>query len=129
MTNRVDQRSYDIVIAINAALSGVVDIGQGYYLTGLEIPAAWTAADLVFECTNSLSTAGVYGTFLRLQDIAGTILRVSGIPTATAVGIPLWGLDRMPWRYIKVRSVGAGLTTDLNQGAARTLKLIVTTLG
>lgn len=116
-------KAFSATILSGAAVTEEVDIDKGYVLTGIQIPAAWTAADIVVETTGVVQKGST--TWFPILDVAGSRLRCSGVPTALACIISLTGMDLAPWRYLRLRSVGVGLTTDLNQGADRAVKLIV----
>ena len=102
----------NITIANAAALSGAVSIG-GEALVGIQMPAAWTAADLTMQAAVDETTYNdVYqddGTELTFQADAS---RWIAIDPKYTLGI----------QDFKLRS---GTTaTPVNQGAARTLILI-----
>jgi hypothetical protein len=101
----------DAVIANGASLSAAVEIGKTW-VTGLILPAAWTAASLTFQ-------GSVDGTnFYNLYDTDGTEV------TSQAAVDRFVRLDSADWSkfsHIKIRSGTSG--TPVNQGAARTIKI------
>jgi hypothetical protein len=104
--------SVSTTIPNGTALSGAVKLG-GATLLGIEMPAAWTAADLTFQHS-------VDGTnFFDMYDAAGVEIKITAIVSHYAI------LSVLAWQgviYLKVRSgVGA---TPVNQGADRILKLV-----
>ena len=108
-----------VVIANGASLSGAVDL-QGYILTGIVMPAAWTAASLTFAGAPSNEQSGEAGTFVPIYDDAGTEYTVSA-DTSRVLQIDPVKLAGVRW--LKVRSGTSG--TPVNQDAARTLYLIL----
>lgn len=107
------RQSVDVVIANGAAISAAVDLGLATAL-GVQMPAAWTAAGLYVL----VSADGV--TYGPVSDKAGTPLAMAVVASECV------SLDRevtRPWRYLKLVSGAAG--ADVNQGAARTIKLLV----
>lgn len=104
-------------IILNAAsLSGEVDI-EGFKIVAIEIPAAWTAANLTFQAASAPG-----GTFKNVFDDAGVEV------TVTAAADRIIGLDdKLPelaaLRHLKVRSGTSAV--PVNQGADRTLTLIM----
>ena len=134
MINKTDTRVLTTTILSGTAIaSAALDLGMGYSIVGLDLPAAWTAADLVFECSSTKNTDGTYSpaTFLRVQDQTGAFFRVQGL--AANRSITLNGLDILVRRYVKLRSVVAGgsagnVDADANQGADRVINVIVRSL-
>lgn len=105
-----------VSIANGQSLSGEVDLG-GYPIVAIEMPAAWTVANLTFQGS---SASG--GTFKDVYDDGG----VEALVVAAAgriIGVDAIAGVLAALRYIKVRSGTSG--TPVNQGAARTLNLIV----
>jgi hypothetical protein len=84
-------------------------------MAGIEMPAAWTAAALTFKASDD----GV--DFYDVYDDAGTELSV----TVAASRFVLFTspVKLLAARYLQVRSGTTG--TPVNQGAERTIKLIV----
>lgn len=98
-------------IAINAALSNVVDLASGT-LTGISMPAAWTAASITFDVSNDGINFGALfyqGVEYELSE-AGASRRITVDPVAL-----------MPWRYIKVRSGKSGAVVNQVAQAVITL--------
>lgn len=103
-------------IAPGVSLSGEIDI-EGFKIAAIEMPAAWTAANLTFQAA---SAAG--GTFKNVHDDAGTEVLV------TAAADRIIGLDAIlpelaAIRFLKIRSGTAAI--PVNQAAAMTLTLIL----
>ena len=115
----------DTVIANGGSLSsqttgtygtpgGGID-SAGLMLVGLEMPAAWTAADITFQASRDGTT------FKNVFNADGTEFKITA-PPADAM-IPLAGeIDTLAWRFIKVRSGISGAT--VNQVAERTITLL-----
>jgi hypothetical protein len=99
-----------VTIANGASLSGATYIGDGK-LTGIQMPATWTAANLSFQGSHD----GV--TYCDIYDSAGTEVIVAA---AASVTIPLDDFRAALW--IKVRSGPTGAA--VNQGAARVISLL-----
>lgn len=103
-------------IANAASLSGEIDL-EGFRLAAIEMPAAWTAANLTFQAA---SASG--GTFQNVFDDAGTEI------TVTAAAARMIGLDAVlpelaALRFLKIRSGTSGV--PVNQGAERILTLVL----
>jgi len=116
------QGVYQITIPSGQAVSGELAIDPR--VTGmsrstamaLAMPSAWTAADLLVEASVDGST------WLPVFDSDGGRARIKADSNRMIVldGSVFWGLPR-----IRFRSVVVGGTSDVNQGAARTLTVIV----
>ena len=104
--------TYSVTIANGASLSSSIDL-QDYVPVRIDMPAAWTAANLTIQVSNDDST------FVNLYK-AGVEYTISGVSTSQGMAIPLQDGVHMG-RYIKVRSGTSG--TAVNQGAARTLTI------
>lgn len=98
-------------IAINTSLSDAIDL-KNNRLSYIQMPAAWTAANLTFQVSEDGAT------FNNLYNDAGTEYTV----TADANRVLRLTLhDWLAVRYMKIRSGTAG--SPVNQAAARTLRL------
>ena len=106
-------KSQDATIANGASLSDAMVLPPAEYLCGIVMPAAWTAANLTFQ----VSEDGV--TYNNLYDQDGNEITATAAASRYIVMTPenFWGQH-----WIKVRSGTAG--TPVNQGAARTVKLV-----
>lgn len=103
---------FTALIANGASLSGAIDMG-GRTLAGIQIPAAWTAADMTFMA----SFDGV--NYFILRDQTGTEVQL------TVAANYLIHTTLASWqgiRYLKVRSGTSG--APVNQGADRTITLV-----
>lgn len=100
-------------IANGAALSGSIFLGEKS-LVAIQMPAAWTAADITFQVSDDGST------YEELLDDSGTAISI----TAPAAGnrLNLAAGDYASVLFLKVRSGTSGV--PVNQAAARTLTLI-----
>jgi len=112
---RRDWHTRTVTIANGASLSGEADLGGGR-LVAVQIPPAWTAADITFAAS---SASG--GTFGPVRDGAGTVLTLTGFAVNEVVYLS--PNDTAGIRYIKVRSGTAGV--PVNQGADRVITLFV----
>ena len=99
-------------IANAASLSGAVRLSGT--LTGIQMPASWTAANLTFQ----VSVDG--DTYQNVYDSSGSEFVVTA---AAARYIPLNPADFIDGRWLKVRSGTSG--TPVNQGAERVVQLTV----
>ena len=100
-------------IANAASLSAAVEIA-GMELVAIEMPAAWTAANLTFQGTHDGAT------FNNVHDDAGTEVSVTAAAARyIRLNPELWG----GFHSVKVRSGTAG--TPVNQGAERIINLVV----
>ena len=106
-----------VTIPNNGSLSESIDLGTTQ-LVGIQVPDPWTAAAITFQ-SSADNTANSYGS-VRLP--SGELV----IAAAEAAAGNIIGIDihqTMALRFIKVQSGIVG--TLVNQGAARTVKLIV----
>lgn len=85
---------------------------QGCRLTGIEMPAAWTAASLTFQVSKDNIT------YVNLYNLNGEV----AYPAGASYGVSFNAEDFLSWRYVKVRSGTAGAAVA--QGADRTLVLV-----
>lgn len=104
--------TYSVTIANGASLSSAIDL-QDYIPVRIDLPAAWTAANLTIQVSNDNST------YVNLYK-SGVEYQISGVSTSRGMAIPLQDGVHMG-RYIKVRSGTSG--TAVNQGADRTLTI------
>jgi len=102
-------------IANGASQSAAIDLtDRGRLLLCIQMPAAWTAANITFLASNDGVTYGpVYDQYLEL-----TVYNVAAL---AYLAVPYWKF--MGMRYLKIRSGTAG--TPVNQGAGRTLTLVI----
>lgn len=102
-------------IANGAAITATgFDVGVGAFVTGILMPASWTAASLSFQVSiDSANFYDLYDTAGSEVVVAAAASRVITVPATLLLG----------FRYIKVRSGTTG--TPVNQGADRTITLIV----
>ena len=119
--NRANLYYQSVVIANNASLSAAIDAaGLQFQSVSVEVPSAWTAADIGFQVSRDNST------FVPLfYDDAGTRTRVkltqiktdgAGVYVAPAEA---WALSVYP--YFKLESLNTSTEAAVNQGAERTL--------
>lgn len=102
-----------VTITNGTSLSDAIDLGAAT-LFGIQLPAAWTTANLTFQG----STDGV--TYANLFDSNGTEITATVAASQFVVMAtpPQWiGL-----RYLKIRSGTSG--TAVNQAADRTLQIV-----
>lgn len=112
--------SYIVTIANNAALSEAFNMSD-FVLGTVIVSGVWTDANLGFKVCD---TAG--GTFVIACDKTGSPIQISGITTdaskSYAIPTELW-----PNMWVKLwsKSTTAATITDTNQGAARTLTVVL----
>lgn len=112
--------SINLTIANGAAISGAFNMSD--HLLGLVIvPAEWTDANIGFKVCD---VSG--GTFVIACDKTGSPIQIAGITTnaSKAYAIPT---ELFPGMWVKLwsKSTTAATTTDTNQGAARSLVVIL----
>ena len=108
-------------ILINAATGSAVKI-EGHQTGMVIMPAAWTAASLGFKVCDTED-----GTYLILRTDAGVPIQITGIVTdaANAYKLPADLFNGPIWVRPWSKHATAGTITDINQDAARTIKLVV----
>lgn len=106
-------KSIAVAIANGQSLSAAVPLGSAIVI-GIEIPAAWTTANLTFQASADDTT------YLDVYDSAGTELTVTvgGVSRHIALDQTLF----VGFSSIKVRSGTTG--TPVAQGGARTVTLV-----
>lgn len=102
------RRSGTVLIANGAALS---DAYPGYMAgnVAIQMPAAWTAANITFQVQGAPGAA-----FAELSDAAGAAISLA-VTTDEALPVP----QLAGWYAFKIRSGTVGV--PVNQGADRTL--------
>ena len=100
-----------VTILSGASLSDAQDL-QGCRLTGIRMPASWTAASLTFQVSEDGTN------FVNLYNLNGEVTYSTG----ASYGVSFNAEDFLSWRYIKVRSGTSGAA--VTQGADRTLVLV-----
>lgn len=101
-----------ITIANGASLSSAIDL-QGTSVVAIQMPSAWTAANLTFQGSNDDST------FDNLYDSSGTEVQVTA---AASRYIAITPTNFQGVRYLKIRSGTSG--SAVNQAADRVLVLV-----
>lgn len=102
----------DATIASGASLSDGINL-SGHVLTGIYMPAAWTAAAITFQASDDNSTW--YNVYFEGAEVSITV--------AASQYIVLDPQKYLGIRHLKVRSGTSA--AGVNQGADRTVKLIV----
>lgn len=109
-----------VTIPNNTAVSNALNLDdRGARGLDLQIPDAWTAADIVFEfSTNEAAN----GTWHQRRVAGGDLVRCTGFAANDSICGPgeLWGAVGS-YRYMRLRSVAVDGTSDVNQGADRTI--------
>lgn len=116
----------DCAIANGAALSNICDL-RNHRIVAIEMPAAWTAASITFQSiirddAGGQSTA-LTETFLDVYDSAGAEVAITA---AASHYIVLTDIQRQELAGLGRTKIRSGTTgTPVNQGAARTVRLVV----
>lgn len=79
----------------------------------------WTEADILFEVAESES-----GTYTTLKDKAGTVIKLSSLPTDAGFARVLPD-ELFAVRYLKLRSVTVSTETSKNQANAQNFSIIL----
>lgn len=113
----------EVTIASGAATSGAVTVTNIWIKSiAVAFPAAWTAADLKIQ-------GRVNGTWYDIYDDIGNLVKITGIATAPSTPriqlFPAEGWSVAGCDSIRVVSIDTSTEADVNQGASRTLQLIV----
>jgi hypothetical protein len=122
-----ETRLITLTIANNAAVTDAINLKPGERLIAVKTPSGWTAADLCLQLSDDGGT-----TFFDCVDIGGTLLRLTAIALA-AVELRVFADDVNPISaplgplVCRLRSVNTASAADVNQGGARTVKVVVTT--
>lgn len=108
-------QSITATIANGESVSAEIDI-MGYNLLAIQMPAAWTTANLTFQASSATG-----GTFNDVYDDAGSEVTVTAA-VSRVISLDSVALKLAPMRYIKIRS---GTTaTPVAQGGARSLVIL-----
>lgn len=117
-------------IASGAAVTGPLELKPGERILGILTPSAWTAADIYLQVSFDNST------YTDVSDSAGAALKL-GTSIATAaeefrvtsnvvVAGATQGVRDVPFaNHVRLRSVNTASEADVNQGAARTIRVMV----
>lgn len=107
-------------IASGQSLSDAIDLGGGR-LVGIDMPAAWTAANLTFQSSFNGDVQQIAATWNNVYDDLGVEVVVQAAASrAIRLGNPGLFLGQ---RWIKIRS-GTG-AAPVNQAGVRALQLIL----
>lgn len=105
-------------IAAGASVSGVINVSEGFQITGIKMPTAWTAAALTFQACEVAD-----GTFADVYDVDGVEVRITAANALAGrwfVVQPV--VDYMDFRFFKLRSGISG--TPVNQAETRTFVIM-----
>jgi hypothetical protein len=119
---RQTANSEEVVIANAAAVSGSFDVNaQGGRGFAVEVPVAWTAADIAFEVSDDDST------YVPLYSDTGARVKITNIATAAVqvyiVPAEAWAIGA--YLFMRLVSIDTSTGANTNQGAERTLKVRV----
>lgn len=108
-----------VTIANGQSLSGAFST-QGRRLLAIEMPTSWTAAGLYIQGAFRES-----GPYFPISDQGGTEIAITAAASKILVLSTTASLVRLPWLRI-----GSGTSAaPVNQGAARTLTALLSSLG
>ena len=109
------------VIANDQAEGSAIKI-EGHQAGVVIMPVAWTAASLGFKVCDTEN-----GTYVILRGVDGVPVQITGIVTdgSNAYKIPEGVFEGPIWIKPWSKHATAGTITNITQGAARTLKIIV----
>jgi len=112
-------------IAAAAAVSGSISLlGRGPRGVAVQVPSAWTAADLAMEVSEDGTT------WVHVRDEIGAIVRIISIQTSEA-GIYLfpassWYTGAFPFmRLVSLNTTSGTTWTIVNQASERSLKVVL----
>lgn len=109
-----------VTIANNTASSSAVET-NGRRLVAVQTPAAWTAADITFDVYDAENAQ-----WLKIVDAAGAAVKITGVATGAAeINLPPEIGDRLTYNRMRLTSTNTASEADVNQGAARTLYVIL----
>lgn len=120
-TGTTPQTGLTITHAVNSSASGVVDVRSGV-VCGIEIPAAWTTADIELLGSPDGVTFSLVQESYTSAATAMANYHVKTPAVSTLIPLDTFAFSGVAW--LRVRSVNAGLSTALNQAAPRTLRII-----
>ena len=107
-----------LTIANNTALSDAFEMSI-FLGASVYVPATWTAANIGFKVSDSLS-----GTFDIALDKTGVPIQISNVNTGRAgwYSIPI---ELFANKFVKLwsKNTTAATETDINQGGARAMKI------
>jgi len=104
----------NVTILNGQSLSDVLDM-EGYSAWAIEMPAAWTVANLTFQAAASFA-----GTYNNVHDDAGAEVTVTAA-AARAIGLDAAKNELAAYRFLKIRSGTSGVA--VNQAADRVLTI------
>jgi len=110
-----------VTIANGAATSGAFDMR--YWVSGaVLVPSAWTAANIGFQVCDTET-----GTFVALKDDTGVPVQISSVTTDTSFWYEFPTPEVFSGHFVKLwsKSTTAATVTNTNQGAARTLTVML----
>lgn len=118
---------YSVTIANNAATSTAFPLGHSR-VVGVIVPSAWTAADISFEIEHPS------GTWVKVVNRAGALYKLTGVATAASEYQLVSGDANQADVIItgpgdgRIVSTNTASEADANQGAARTLTVVLADL-
>ena len=133
MPSLYETRFVEVTIAITNPLSTRFSF-QGQRVVGVIVPSAWTAADITFEIERPLYAADNPGTtqsWIKVVNRAGALYKLTGVATATSEYQMVAGDANQGDVIItgpgdgRIVSTNTGSEADVNQGAARTVIVVL----
>ena len=133
MPSLFETRFVEVTIAIDTAVSTRFAF-QGQRVVGVIVPSAWTAGDITFDIERPLYAADNARTtqsWIKVVNRAGAAYKLTGVAT-TASEYQLVGGDANQADIIitgpgdgRIVSTNTGSEADVNQGAARTVIVVL----
>jgi hypothetical protein len=107
-----------LTIANGASLSDVLDFT--FFSGGmLLVPSAWTAADIAFHVSDEAE-----GTFTLLKDKSGSTVKITSVTTDASYWYEI-PTEVFAAAHVKIASINTSTEAAVNQGAARSLMVLV----
>ena len=125
-SHALHQDPVTVTIALNAAVSSQVEIGNRYArgVAVMLVGTAWTAANFALEVSMDGGTSGTWtpvfdetGTRVMITNVSTTARRLYIFPAAA------WAVMR--YRYLRIASVNTSTYANVNQGGPRALEVSI----
>lgn len=120
-----------VTIASGAAVSDAIQLQAGECVLGVLTPSAWTAADIALQIALDGATfvdvLGSDATLLKLATVVGVAASEFHMATHSISA----GVGDVPYgpQTVRLRSVNTGSAANVNQGATRSLTVLIGSVG
>lgn len=117
-------RTVSVTITNGTAVSGAIALQPNEMIVGIEIPAAWTAADIGFDLSQDGSTW--FQVVDSTRAAATSFFRFLNIAASTVVILP-----ESEWLYphgtsnLRLHSINSASNADVTQGADRICVVLI----